>query len=304
MNTVFEHIHPEDAHDFMQRYQQFIDCKEGRLNHLFRLIKADGSTAYINLSSILVVDEQHRPKRIVSVLHDITDVRHLQRTLEQNELQLQKRLAETSVKAQEREREEIAKELHDNIRQLLATAKLMLETGMKHPDLLDTTLEKSLDVIRTAIHDTRHLSHAIMPPEMNEKLFLEKIRDVANAISMGGKIKIRCSLPKAEKFRHIKRESKLAVYRIVQEQLTNIAKYSKASEALIELKTDGYIALTIKDNGVGFDTTKQRHGLGLTNIKNRAAILNGFMDVQSSPGHGTTLTVHIPVGEHKEEEVG
>ncbi len=294
-DTVFKHIHPEDAQQFMERYKQFIDSKEERLNLLFRFIKADGSIAYINLSSILLVNEHHLPHRIISVLHDTTDIHHLQNTLLERDIQHQKKIAETTVDAQEKERKELAKELHDNIGQLLATAKLLLETGMKHPELLEATLAESHETILIAIRDTRNLSHAIMPPDMDEDLFVQKIKELANSVSKTANLEVRCLLPQAKKLKDLSSHSKLAIYRIVQEQLTNILKYSKATQGSIELKTDGFITLVVEDNGVGFDVHNWSPGLGLTNIKNRAEILNGSMQVLSSPGQGTKLSVKIPV---------
>lgn len=294
LDAIFKHIHPDDVDLFLNRYYEFINNKEERFNHFFRLIEADGSIAYINLSSIMVVDSQHRTLRIVSVLHDTTDIRRLQNSLEETELQHQKNIAQTTVEAQEKERQELATELHDNIGQLLVTAKLMLETGMQKPELLEKTLPKTHEIILTAVKETRNLSHSIMPPTMDEQIFLQKIKETAHAISSAGKLKIKCVFPEPDQLKAISNFSKLAIYRIIQEQLTNIVKYSKATEATIQIKMDGFIDLVVQDNGIGFDTKQSSKGLGLTNIRNRAAILNGSMEISSLLGQGTKLTVHIP----------
>jgi two-component system, NarL family, sensor histidine kinase UhpB len=88
----------------------------------------------------------------------------------------------------------------------------------------------------------------------------------------------------------------LMLYRIAQEQISNILKYANATEARVKLSAnDQYIRLIISDNGVGFDTTARRSGIGLKNIKNRARLYGGAVKIISSPGQGCTLKVIIPV---------
>lgn len=91
-------------------------------------------------------------------------------------------------------------------------------------------------------------------------------------------------------------ELHLTVYRIAQEQLTNIIKYAKAGIVHIVLSyKNGIMQLTIEDNGVGFDTNQRTNGIGLTNIGSRAAILGGSVEIKSELHKGTTLTVFFPV---------
>ncbi|MES1221513.1 MAG: ATP-binding protein, partial [Bacteroidota bacterium] len=89
---------------------------------------------------------------------------------------------------------------------------------------------------------------------------------------------------------------KLNMYRIVQEQLNNILKYASATKVRIKLcVAKKKVILTISDNGIGFDTTRIQKGIGLRNIKSRAASYYGTADFTSEPGHGCMLTVAIPV---------
>jgi signal transduction histidine kinase len=89
---------------------------------------------------------------------------------------------------------------------------------------------------------------------------------------------------------------KLSIYRIVQEQLTNIFKYAKAQNAWLSLhQSPELVELVIKDDGVGFDTTEKQQGVGLQNISTRAEMHDGKMILESSPGNGCMLTVQFPV---------
>jgi two-component system, NarL family, sensor kinase len=91
-------------------------------------------------------------------------------------------------------------------------------------------------------------------------------------------------------------ELHLTIYRIVQEQLTNIIKYAKASIVDVKLEhVKGMVQLLINDNGVGFDTSQKTNGIGLTNMRSRAAILGGNVEIESLLNKGTTVTVQFPV---------
>ncbi|MEP7257150.1 MAG: ATP-binding protein, partial [Flavitalea sp.] len=109
------------------------------------------------------------------------------------------------------------------------------------------------------------------------------------------KIKIKLTTKGVGKV-YIDGNIKLMVFRIVQEQLNNILKHSKASEAEIKLVVSKEnLNITVTDNGIGFDTRKKIRGIGLTNITSRAEVHNGQVKVISSPGHGCTLKIIIPV---------
>jgi two-component system sensor histidine kinase UhpB len=94
---------------------------------------------------------------------------------------------------------------------------------------------------------------------------------------------------------NLSNNKKLIIYRIVQEQINNILKHSRATESQIELKTHNKkLQLLIKDNGVGFDPKKKAKGIGLNNIISRVEMHNGDMEIISSPGNGCMLKVEIP----------
>ena len=91
---------------------------------------------------------------------------------------------------------------------------------------------------------------------------------------------------------------KLTIYRIIQEQLTNILKHSKATEANISLSSkENDIYLEVSDNGIGFDTSKKRQGIGLSNIQSRVGMYEGTLDVFSQPEKGSKLSVRFPLNE-------
>jgi signal transduction histidine kinase len=92
---------------------------------------------------------------------------------------------------------------------------------------------------------------------------------------------------------------KTNLFRIVQESLTNVARHSKATDVKIDLaRNNGHVTLTIADNGIGLtsDTTLQKKTMGILGMKERTAIIGGTYEIQSTPGKGTTISVHLPLG--------
>jgi signal transduction histidine kinase len=196
------------------------------------------------------------------------------------------------VDAQEKERAGIGAELHDNVNQLLATARLYINICLSRADNQKESLLKSQEYVSEAIEEIRRLSHALVGPTQDRIMGLvPSIQDLILDISNTKNIKVDF---KYSTFREERNEVglKLVVYRIVQEQINNIIKHADASEISIVLKKEGKdLVVIIKDNGKGFDTSIQRRGIGLQNIDNRAKLYDGYVQIISSPGNGCEMII-------------
>jgi signal transduction histidine kinase len=210
---------------------------------------------------------------------------------------LQKKLIiETSIQVQEREREEIGKELHDNINQILAAAKLYLDIAMKEAeDAPPEALLRSYQNLNLAMEEIRQLSQSLVAPSLGgiglDQALQKLVENLPQATSL------QLNLDTQGYREDIDDENlKLTCYRIVQVQLNNIIRHARAKTAMIQLiKTPGHLELKVQDDGVGFDTAKKITGIGLRNIKNRVGFYNGSVLIDSQPGKGCTLTVTIPL---------
>jgi signal transduction histidine kinase len=122
----------------------------------------------------------------------------------------------------------------------------------------------------------------------------EKIKTVVSTMNVAKAIEIRYQFDEFQEA--IKAEVQLAMYRIIQEQFTNILKHAKAS--LVEIivqRRNGDICMSIEDNGVGFDTHSTKNGIGLENIKRRVQVFNGSFSIHALAGKGCKLDVQFPV---------
>lgn len=288
-------IYPDDLPAIERSFFQIIKGNEHRWRKIFRVVRSDGSIVWVNSNALVIRNNNENATRIVGVLHDVTEVRKLQHELIDREVQHQKQLTEIIIGAQEKERMEIGRELHDNVNQLLATAKIMIDTAKNVPDIHDLCLAKSQEAIMDAIQELRNLAHSMMPPPIDHNEFENILNDFAYKINLTDTINLEITLPDKEKLAVMPNPLKLAFYRIIQEQVNNILKYARAKKVAIKIEAeDSYFTLTIKDDGIGFHSQKTSKGIGLKNIESRCNLLGGTMDLITAPGQGCQIKIYIP----------
>lgn len=205
----------------------------------------------------------------------------------------QKRIANVIASVQERERKLIGQELHDNVNQILSTVRLFL--GMLQPvKMSDKSIrEKSVEYILMAIEEIRKISNGLVMPGDKEKRLVDTIKGLVADIHFSTTIRIEFTYNADSE--HLDMEKSTTLLRIVQEQLKNIVKYSKAELVTISLQTyPDEIRLVIRDNGIGFDPKQKSNGIGLYNIYDRARAHNGSVNLQTAKGEGCMLSVILP----------
>jgi PAS domain S-box-containing protein len=233
---------------------------------------------------------------VITTFIDITERKKIEQRLIVEEINKQKIIIRATIEGQEKERNEISKELHDNIGQLLTTTQLYLEIARATAD--KNTLEMiraSSKSVTQAIAEIRKLSRSLTPPALGDLGLVESVKDLCDGIKTTQVFTIRF-YHKHFNERFLEHDTKLMLFRIIQEQINNIIKYACASIILIRLTTErGQLELVVSDNGRGFDPATARKGLGLNNIINRAELFNGKAEIKSTPGQGSTVTVTVPI---------
>ena len=293
---LLKYIHPKDIAQFKKSFAAVVKGKDIRWHTQFRVLRADSSVAYVNSNALLIRGEDNRVYRIVGVLQDVSQIINLQVELNQEKIRKQKELTDAILQAQERERDEIGKELHDNVNQLLATGKIMIDAALSSPDMHDELLRISQESILAAIAEIRNISHAMIAPSMQEDQFVEAINSLMRTVNLTGTLQVTAILPDAKHLQRINDKLKLTLYRIIQEQMANILKHARAETASINLSIKGnQLLLSVTDNGCGFNPKKRTEGVGLKNIENRVEVFEGKMEVISRPDFGCKLKVSIPL---------
>jgi len=202
--------------------------------------------------------------------------------------------------AAEGERGRWARELHDDTLQSLAALRISLSRAHREADLesLTEAVGQAIEDIEQGITSLRSLVTDLRPAALDDLGLGAAVESLCERASRGG-IEIDRSLDLAyeqgrEPTRHAA-ELETAMYRIIQEALTNATKHGRAKRAVIEiLENETSLELSVRDNGDGFDPSLSTAGFGLLGMRERVQLLDGEIEIESSPGNGTLVTASIP----------
>jgi signal transduction histidine kinase len=231
---------------------------------------------------------------MIGSLKDVTEVKVLEEQLAEERLQKQKDISESVIRVLEREKTLIGYELHDNINQLLAVIRLYI--GSLNPGTEEENQIKGLAIeqLNNVIEEIRGLSKELVTPRLKKDGLVESIKELIDSINISKQLRIEFSYDL--KTYPISVGKKVTLFRIIQEQLRNILKHSKATDVNILLHLrENEVQLHIEDNGIGFDPGKRVKGIGLSNIHERTKFYNGIVDIQAKVGEGCRMTIKIPI---------
>jgi len=263
--------------------------KKGILQHK----KKNGQVIFVDMAWHWISYKSH--PAVLVLANDVTERIQLEKELNEQRVNRQRQITEAVIEAQEKERTEIGKELHDNVNQILGASNLYINTAMTDEDMRQELLERSTELVSKAINEIRKISKSLITPGLREIGLIESIEDIIDDLRFARQdLQIELDLQNISE-EQIEDRRKLTLFRIVQEQLNNIVKHAKATRVLIRLSIEGTsTVLSVADNGVGFDPGSHRKGVGITNIMSRAELLNGKVEIATAPGDGCTLTVSMP----------
>jgi signal transduction histidine kinase len=209
---------------------------------------------------------------------------------------LQKQNFKAALKGEEKERQRIARELHDGVGQMLAAAKL--QSALLELQLSDTfkpKVQEQLALINEAMVEIRQISHNLMPVALSSGGLFVAIQGLCERIQASGSISPELYIEDSSQ--RFEPDYELSVYRMVQEVLSNMLKHAAASRIGIDIHSDeNALMISIRDNGKGFQLQqiKASKGIGWANLQARTDLLGGTMEVQSAPGEGTSVFFELP----------
>ncbi len=255
----------------------------------------NGDSYWVKATIIPSFNESNEPTGFCAVSENITDKKNLEVMLKTNQHNQALKMAATAIDAQEKERNYIGGELHDNVNQLLVATKLLVSLMLQKGNAKEELLRLCNKNILGAIEENRRIAKHLSAPDFDFEMLPDRIENLLTSMLAitGVKTKLDTFLYKDAL---INSQQKLAVYRMLQEQCTNIVRHACAKNVFINLETcDGHFKITITDDGKGIKPGNSIKGLGLKNIANRAKLLQGLVRTKSSPGEGFTLRIEIPL---------
>ena len=252
-------------------------------------IKKNGEVIYVE-PSITAITYNGKEAFLISI-NDITENLSMQEQLLHARVRQQKEIGRATMEAQEKYREWIGRELHDNINQLLVASNMYLKNIKPAEGANAKYVGKSISIISEAINEIRKLSWSLVPPTLNDIGLKESIENLVLHMSTDH-LQIEFNIDIDES--GMSEGLKINIYRIVQEQVNNIIKHSQANNAIISMnQQSNLLKLAINDNGKGFEIKQKAAGIGLMNIMRRAEIYDGKVEIDSSPGNGCTVRVEF-----------
>jgi PAS domain S-box-containing protein len=290
--TLFDLVPEEDR----QKAKTFIINQDRQLNETytgkFRNIKKSGEIIEVETFSTPLVINDKIATLIIGV--DVTE-----KNLYEH------RITKAIIKTQEDERYEIGGELHDNVCQILAGSLItlgILKRSVPEPSL--PLLNQCKDYISMAAAEIRNLSHRLAPAFLNDSNLEEAFRLLLKTFNAENTHSINFNYDLSMKKNTISLDLQLNLYRILQEQLKNIFKYARAKQIDLDILIyNKKLKMSIADNGIGFDLSSVKRGIGLANMKRRAELFSGNIEIDASPGNGCRITVDIPLEGSKIDNV-
>jgi PAS domain S-box-containing protein len=251
-----------------------------------RAQRKDGSTFPVEVS-LSPWDNEGQDPNVICSIRDVSAYRRL------------RDFSEGALRASEEERQRIARELHDDTAQRLAT--LILRVRMLAEESNDARRASLLEQVRAEIIEAadgvKRLSRGLRPPELEELGLGLAVRAYARTLLESGVFRVDTDLGPVDD--HLDATAKLAVYRIIQEAISNARRHSGADRAMVRLAfNDDHVVAEIRDDGSGFalgTAMEGSRGLGLVGMQERATMIGGRIIVDSARGEGTRVRVEVPV---------
>ena len=286
-------LHPVDRDRVLNAIDTKMDAGGTVWQDEYRFRCKDGHYKVIFDRGFIMRNAKGIPYRLIGAMQDVTEQRTLQAELLETQVLHKDELAKSVLQAEEAARKKIGEELHDNINQLLGVVKLYIQHALVNKSMREELLIKSSAYIEQTIEEIRDLSRTLLPPALNEQTLIESLQQLTNDIQEVKDIDIVIEYEEFDESL-LPDNKRLIIYRIVQEQLNNVLKHSKADRVVIKLNQfTNHVHLTIRDNGCGFDTADHKPGMGLNNIRNRIEVFDGRMEIDTAPGKGCMLEVEF-----------
>jgi PAS domain S-box-containing protein len=277
-------VHEHDLQKVNTNYIHRLRGENVESNYVFRIYNKAGEIRHME-AFLSRISFEGKPA-ILGSLVDITD-----------RIEEEKRINGAVTDAQEKERMQIGMELHDNVQQIMVGTLISVDFAKRKQDdkaIIESTLSNISVYIKEALEELRRLSHQLAPSVGGAGSFRDKLQQLVN--TMKKMDSVRFDIQVDDNCLGLAEDIQVALYRIVQEQLSNIFKYAKATIVEIDLRKEAKVLrLSVTDNGKGFDMNKLRRGIGLENISRRVKLLDGTTHIWSEPGKGCKLMAEIPL---------
>lgn len=278
------------------REQERIRKKGKESVYEINLTRKTGEIATVIISGAPIFDIEGKVKGSVGIHWDVTRIRSMEQELLEERISQEKHILEAKLQAEEEQRSQIGRDLHDGVGQMLAYMSLflnMIKAKAEYDPADITQLEKT---IKQTLEQVRTLSRTLAPPAIRDLGLRDSVVELVNSYGILTKPVFKLRVYPQRDDEQLTLDKKIVVFRVLQELLNNTFKYAGADTISIHLYfSDDQFFMEYADDGKGFDITKIQKGVGLDSMRSRIGFYKGHIDIQSSPGKGTKTLIQLPI---------
>jgi len=296
--SFLEKVYPADKDLLRNMIKDVFSGKQKKYDLIFRIVDKNKEIKYLRSEVLIFKNEQGSITKITGFCQDITDIKKKEEELVNTSNTLRE-LASHLQHIREEERASIAREIHDALGQQITALKIDISWLLKRTDISDPAVKNKADqimeMLASTINMVRKISTQLRPAILDDLGLKEALR------WQGGEFEKRTGIKVSFSSSEILPDTKniaIALFRIYQESLTNVARHAEATVIDTRLEyNNNILSLIVHDNGKGFDpqTIKSKKTLGLIGMKERTLMIGGEYNVSSTPGSGTTVTVTVGI---------
>jgi signal transduction histidine kinase len=295
-DSLYQQSQAEAIAEMSTKYET--EKKEQQL--VLQQSKLDQQQAQLSKTYVVVVALVIIIALVMIILYLVSNRHKKQQQLAEKKRQLEVREAyiNATIQSQENERKRVAQDLHDGMGQLIAALSMFMSklTPTAPTEERMAVVEEAETILKDMHKEVRSVAFNLMPQTLIQHGLIAALQEMAYRLNESGKIKIEItSFQIPERMAEVK---EISLYRILQEWVTNIIKYAKATKVAINLvDNEDEISVTVEDNGVGFNVSalEKGNGNGWKNMQSRINLLKGSIEIDSRSGRsGTTLLLSIP----------
>ena len=298
-----ERLHAEDTDRVIRAIRQAIDSGSRTWAGHYRFLRKDGSYAAVLDHGYILHNADGRPVRVIGGIRDISERRKAEEALKNSRRRL-RALSARLQSAREEERASVAREIHDELGQVLTAIKLNLDwlerkIGEREHDrslnpVLDRVVESG-EMIDSAIHSVQRIATDLRPGLLDHLGLAAALRQEASRFQK--RSGIACTLQLPPDSLGLPRDAATALFRIVQEALTNVGRHAQATTVHITLDADAkHVVLQVEDNGRGIhpEAVADSRSVGLLGMQERASVLGGELGIEPITPSGSRITLRLP----------
>lgn len=275
-------VHPDDLERTMASWAESLAAERPYVNEL-RLMNRNGEIRRVIAHATVTRGKDGEITGYIGTVMDITPLHEAEQFL--------RRL----IDVQEEERRSLCHEFHDGLIQHVLAAQMLLEAHQvrHYPEAPCAELEEAIGYLRRGVSEARRLIRGIRTAVLDDLGLMAAIEDLAEQLADFGICVVRHVDAAVERETS---ERQIAIFRVVQEALTNVRKHADDTAPSVTIDYDGgTIRIVVEDRGKGFDVvSSDRRGFGLAGMRERVRLAGGSCRVESQPGHGTRITVRLP----------